>query len=371
MALDWRSTMTASGEWVVLLAASSALVITGGRALVRLGVAGLAALLAGALAAAGGAVLLSGAPGNPAADTARTTEPVETELAETEPGEIKTADDLLAALETADQNLSTLTADLRYDRTFEVAGDEQTRWGALTFRTESSADGAPRRSFAILFRQLQVGDRVRDERQEYIFDGQWLLEKRPDETPKQYVKRQVVPPGERFDPLRIGEGFMPLPIGQRRADIVSRYDAELLAPDAGLDTDELREFAKGAYQLKLTPRADRTDRDQFREIRLWYRRGTEGDGSLLPRMARTVNRAGDIALVRMIKVKINGRIDATALSTATPDHRQGWDGQIMDWRGEVQAPGSAPGSAPASGPASAPAASPSDQGNKSRPKPEN
>src|SRR5262245_30412700 len=47
------------------------------------------------------------------------------------PGRINTADDLLLALENADADLRSLSADLRYDRTFEIAGDRQVREGKL------------------------------------------------------------------------------------------------------------------------------------------------------------------------------------------------------------------------------------------------
>lgn len=257
-------------------------------------------------------------------------------------GEIATADDLLMALETADAGLSTLTAGIRYDRTFEIAADRQVRQGQLFFQARRQGDRADRR-FAIRFDRLIVGERVRDEVKEFIFDGEWLVEKLPGEKPPLFTKRQVVPPGERFDPLRIGEGPMPIPIGQRREDILSRYTAELVSADADLTEAELKAFVKDSYQLKLVPRPDRPDEDEFREIRLWYRRSAGvGPGAggrpetLLPRMARTINRSGDESVVQLINVQINGPIPEDVMKTTTPGPKEGWDVQIIPFRQGVR-----------------------------------
>lgn len=252
-----------------------------------------------------------------------------------QPGAIRTADDLLTALETADAGLKTLTAGIRYDRTFEIAGDRQVREGTLYFEARPrEADRADRR-FSIRFDRLIVGQRVRDEVKEFIFDGEWLVEKLPGEKPKMFTKRQVVPPGERFDPLRIGEGPMPIPIGQRREDILSRYAAELVPADSDLSELELKTFVKESYQLKLTPRADRPDEDEFREIRLWYRQSPAVGGQpamLLPRMARTINRSGDESVVQLINVQVNGPIPADVMKTDTPGPKDGWDVQVIPFR---------------------------------------
>src|SRR6185295_11172852 len=94
-------------------------------------------------------------------------------------GEFSTADDLLNALERADQNLVSLTAEVRYDRTFELQGDRQVRLGNLYFvnnrpapPTAEAQPLAPDRKFAVSFKSLQVGEILREEPKVYIFDGQ-------------------------------------------------------------------------------------------------------------------------------------------------------------------------------------------------------
>jgi len=256
-----------------------------------------------------------------------------------------TADELLTALETADQDLRALQAEIRYTRDFAIAGDTQIRTGKLWFEDVGARPGAnaPRkRRFAIRFDSLIFSEREEKNTQVYNFDGEWLVERFPEE--KRMVKRQVVRPGENFDPLKIGEGPLPIPIGQRKADILARYDATLLPPDDGFDEmpavrmKELLEMSKDCVQLMLTPRAET---DDFKEIRLWYRAQPVPGGKpgrLLPRIAKTVNRADDISVVQLIRVQTNDEvtIDSSVFDTKTPD---GWDVVVQSFRGNMEADG--------------------------------
>ncbi len=234
------------------------------------------------------------------------------------------ADDLLMALETADKDLATLTADIKYDKISGLMGDRQIRKGKLFFEDKGDKGGKRERKFSVRFEQLQLGDRVEDEIKLMVFDGRWLIEVSP--KIKQVMKREVVPEGEKFDPLKIGEGPLPLPIGQKKADIVRKFDVTLLADTADLEGDDDAEtqllggFVKGAYQLKMTPKPGSAEAEKYKEVRLWYREGgaDEGGGRLLPRMARTVAPNGDVSLVRMINVKTNVPVDPAMMAAVEP-----------------------------------------------------
>mgnify|MGYP002783613085 CR=1 FL=1 len=271
------------------------------------------------------------------------------------------ADALLTALETADANLSLLTAQIRYTRDFAIAGDTQIRKGSLWF-VDSSRKGeqARQRSFAIRFDSLIVGQREEKREQFYTFDGEWLVEKFPGE--KRMIKRQVVRPGEKFDPLKIGEGPLPIPIGQKRADILARYDATLLPADDGFDemplerAKRLTEFTQGCVQLLLEPRAEVGGRDPFKAIRLWYKPAeSKGSMRLLPRLAHTINTADDESTVELIGIRINedAKLDSGVFDTSTP---KDWDVIIQPFRGAIEgddaptAPAARTPSAPSPGP---------------------
>jgi hypothetical protein len=243
---------------------------------------------------------------------------------------IGSADDLLTRLETADKDLKSLEAEILYDRVFGLAGDRQIRTGKLFYvdSKEKDASGQPApgsRKFAIRFDSLQLGDQAaRKEEKTVVFDGRWLIEKLPSE--KIVTKREVVPVGKAFDPLKIGEGPFPIPVGQRREDILKRFDAQLLPAEEGLkgnepgDTPKLKAFVTKAkaYQLKLTPKPD--PNQDFKEVRLWYA-PDEASHALLPILARTVNQQDDVSIVELVNVKLNQPAPQGVFDAQVPE---GW-----------------------------------------------
>lgn len=236
------------------------------------------------------------------------------------PVEITDAESLLEALETAGEDIEILTANIRYAKTFAIQGDTQAREGRLVFESKEGETGQAARRFGITFDKLYVGSRLEDGLEErYIFDGEWIAEIYPKE--KQFIRRQVVPPGERWDPLRIGEGPFPIPIQQKKDDILGRYSAELLEGADGLDRRSLQVVGAKCYQLRLTPLVGSAE-DDLREVRIWYEKET-----LLPRIARTLNRAEDEAFVLLWNLATNGAASVTEseLSTEPPADLTGWN----------------------------------------------
>ncbi|MEO1717310.1 MAG: hypothetical protein AAFR76_09385, partial [Planctomycetota bacterium] len=246
---------------------------------------------------------------------------------------LASADELLDAIEQSDRDIERLTAEMQYHRLFELAGDEQTRLGMLQFVNERDADGEPAtRRFAIRFDQTVVGGRRERDGRTFVFDGEWLTERIPSE--KLMLKRQVAPPGADFDPLKVGEGPLPIPLGQAKADILERYAVTMPEPLDGIDhradRPRLESYisAMEAAQLKLIPK---DDDDQFEEIRLWYRSVETG---VLPCMALTINRTGDEVMVQLLDFKLNevARIDERLFRDEAPAD---WDVEITPFRGEV------------------------------------
>lgn len=247
---------------------------------------------------------------------------------------VTTADDLLVDLETAGQSLRTFQADLRKTRQYsELEGgggeDKDINDGKLMFMSEPAEKtaGAPgaspapakmRRRFQVDFVSKIVDNVRQPDARTFIFDGTWFVERNP--TSKQIFKRQIVPPGQTIDPLAIGEGPFPIPIGQRREQILQRFTAELLPADQFPDAGPLPEALKDTYQLKLVPRTGSDEAKKFQEVRIWYRKG-----DLLPRVARTVDRDDSKTIVTLTNMTINQPLPTGAFDTATP---QGWDEQV-------------------------------------------
>jgi hypothetical protein len=259
-------------------------------------------------------------------------------LAPASVGGFTDAADLLGALEKADEGLDQLQAQIRYDRTLDLEGDRQVRVGELFFdRVKIRATGTtPERTvrrFAVRFDLFMVGTAARQEQRIHVFDGTWYADKMPAE--KKINRKEVVGPGQTFDPMKLGEGPMPIPIGQKRDDILARYTATLLPAADGIDPSEkdLLAFLDGTAQVRLVPKSGAAPGgDAFEEIRLWYRgkrpeqMGPTDSPSdrLLPRAARTVSTNKDVSIVQLINLKVNqdATIDASIMDTKTPE---GWD----------------------------------------------
>ncbi len=241
--------------------------------------------------------------------------------------EILTADDLLIALETSDAGMTSLRTDLLWAQTFAIAGDMQVRQGRLTYRVgEPAGEGLPpRRAFAVEFNQKQVGDRLpAPERIDYVFDGEWFLER--IHADRQAFKRQVVPPGQQADPLRIGEGPFPIPVGQKRDEILARFTAALIDPVADIDP-RLVQFVQrgpGTFALELVPHPDLVEDSTWRTIRIWYDKET-----LEPRLAWTINAAEDESYVQLLNTQREIEIDEAVFSTSVPE--DGWEIFVTPW----------------------------------------
>ncbi len=247
---------------------------------------------------------------------------------------IDNVDALLLGLERSGGQLQTLQAQIRYTKFFPFEGDQQTRSGTLYYVVEGEGEDS-RRKFAVHFTELEFDDRIeKGEDRSYVFDGQWLVEKLHKE--KQLFKRQVVPPGQQFDPLRLGEGPFPIPIGQSRDEILERFDATLLATDEGLEEfledqaviDWLKSEHHPTFQLLLTPREEFAAELDLAEIRIWYRKA-----DLLPRAAWTRAVNGNESTIQLINQVDNSEVPSEMLDTRVPPN--GWDVEITGWRGDA------------------------------------
>lgn len=266
--------------------------------------------------------------------------------------DIKTADDLLLALEAADARFQSLQANLREIRLASelVGGDRQDVEGRVFFLSEKAKDASAkaRRMFQVDYLFITADKVRRTENRTFIFDGEWFVERQPDS--KQIHKRQIVPPGQLVDPLAIGQGPFPIPIGQRREEILARFTAELAKPDDFPDKDRaggVPEYLKDSFQLKLTPKPGTDEAQQFQEVRIWYRRP-----DLLPQVARTLKPDESVFIYLLTSVKTNETLPAGAFDTSVPE---GWAAQVDEYvnravpqpaGGASQEPAAAPKKAP-------------------------
>jgi len=221
---------------------------------------------------------------------------------------------LLDRLEQRGRTLKSYQARVTHTKEVGLTGDTQLRIGSIDYHA-----GPPAR-FRVLFTHLVVDDALRARPWQFIYDGQWLAEVKPDE--KQFIRRQIVPPGETYDPLQLGEGPFPFPIGQKRDEVLRMFHVKHLEPtsDDPADTEHLR----------LTPRTHpETDKptSDFTTVDIWY-----DAASLLPVKIVTYEAESDstttVELVDGQVDKIGADAAAAMFDTAPPPAGSGWRVEI-------------------------------------------
>src|SRR5205807_3444491 len=78
---------------------------------------------------------------------------------------------------------------------------------------------------------------------------------------KAETHRQVARPGEKIDPLKLGEGPFPLPIGQDPAEVKKNFDVSLAPGD--------KEDPAGTLHLVLKPKAGTRLARKYDQIEVW------------------------------------------------------------------------------------------------------
>ena len=233
-----------------------------------------------------------------------------------EPGDttVLSADDpavqLLDQLDARGRKLQSFQARVKYTREQGLLGDSQLRIGSIEYHAGETA------KFAIRFTHLVVDDALREKRSAYIFDGQWLAEVNIDE--KQFIRRQIVAPGETYDPLKIGEGPFPFPIGQKRDEVLRQFTAELVAP--------AEDDPANTKHLQLKPRTHpQTGKptSEFTTVDIWYDAET-----LLPVKIVTYEKEADnTTIVELVDAKVDTIDDEAAkqlFDITTPPVGSGW-----------------------------------------------
>lgn len=210
---------------------------------------------------------------------------------------------LLDTLERSADDLRTFTASIHYEVEDALLGEKVIRKGELVYRVEPEDR---EKSFAILFESKIANGRKRDQPKHYIFSGGWFVE--VDHQEKLFIKRQVVAEGEEYDPLKLGEGPFPLPIGQPREEVLARFDVSLIElPETG-PLAKLK-GKKAVDGLRLIPKPGSAAAEDYTRIELFYDRETH-----LPVGIDLIEVNGDRKTARLEDLQRNPPLDEAALA---------------------------------------------------------
>ncbi len=289
-------------------------------------------------------ILLTAAAVLPRPD-GRVVEPSETEgttpeAAATQPASFETPRELLTALAEQDRQTTTLRGGVRYTIIHALENDMQVRYGQLAIRNADNEDAAQSRKYAVRFNLLEINDRQDVIEEHFIFDGRWFVERYPEE--KQFTKRELVPQGEKLDPMELmRDAPFWVSLGRDQDRLLDAYEASILPTTDGLadnpDFPELASLANqphvaGTTQLMLVPKDGSGFEDDWEFVRIWI-----NSESLLPALYIKQDWTGDLQIVELFEPQRNAEIPAAIFDTTTPDARSGWRIQISHWRGDADA----------------------------------
>lgn len=228
---------------------------------------------------------------------------------------------LLAAIDVQTLGLRDFASRVRMDTYDDLADETEKRFGRVYMvmpplaaeedpKAEPSAEAEGevqvrkhRRAAIVFERSIEPSGRARERLEHFVLDDGVLSDY--DHEAKRLVRRRVVEPGDRRDPLRLGDGPVPLPIGQRSADIVRHFDVTL-APAV---PDRIAKSADGVIGLHLVPKpgTEMAENRKITSIDLWL----VGEDHL-PFAVELRERDGDRTTVRFFDPVLNAGIDATA-----------------------------------------------------------
>ncbi len=179
-------------------------------------------------------------------------------------GHAAAANDLDAILDQLDQrgqNLDSFVADVELEERDDTLGTENTRVGKLWY--QRLPDGAVR--LRIAFTDRLDKNAKRNDPIDYVLEGGRLIERQ--HAKKLEVRRQILKPGEKLNPFKLGEGPVPLPIGQKKEEVKKQFDASVAKPE--------KEDPPGTAHVMLRPKAGTPLARKFSLIDVWVDQKTQ------------------------------------------------------------------------------------------------
>jgi hypothetical protein len=173
-------------------------------------------------------------------------------------------DDVLLALQRRGDDLRTLKARVLIGEVDPGLGKAITRIGQLW--VDRSTPGDPKVRVQLLYKVDgdKPTERV-DEKIEYLLAGDWLVDRTYEA--KAEAHRQIRKPGQKLDVLKLGEGPIPLPIGQSPEEVRRQFEVSQLPPKTPMANG--RELAEPCLIVELRPKDTSPLHDKFESVTLW------------------------------------------------------------------------------------------------------
>ncbi|HEY1921789.1 MAG TPA: hypothetical protein VGG44_03405 [Tepidisphaeraceae bacterium] len=229
-------------------------------------------------------------------------------VASTQPAALSShssVDEILDALDARGRSLQDFSATVRLTDSDNSTGDSTVNIGTVILQRKGNDDARIR----VTFTKKQLGNKIFDVQHEYTLDNGLLVER--DYQSKHETTQQILKPGQKLDLFKLGQGPFPLPLGQKKEDVLQLFGVQKIDP--------AKDDPPGTVHLQLTPKQGTPFAKQFKTIEIWVE-----TASNMPRRIQTV----DVAEVTtkttdLTDIKINsGASDKDFAEPPLPDD---WD----------------------------------------------
>jgi hypothetical protein len=179
---------------------------------------------------------------------------------------------------------------------------------------------------------LVSGSREIETKARFVYDDGWFGD--INLIDRSFIKRRVIEPGAKWDPLKLGEGPLPLPFGQPSDEVRARFDLSVATvPNTPFLSAVVK--AESVTGLRLTPKAGTVIAEKAKYVEVYY-----DSLSLLPRLVRLVEPNDDSNTVVLIEPAANRQLsadDRALLVMPAADPALWTRVEVKEWETEGQA----------------------------------
>ncbi len=235
---------------------------------------------------------------------------------------VTTAATILDRLYNRDATLNDFVSKLTLTSTNSRTGEQKIFIGQVQYRKK---DGQTQLYVRFDMQKDDTGAMIdKNLQHDIVMDGRWLIDS--DGRNRKFTKQELVPPGNSYNPFKIGQGPIPLPIGQPKEEIMARFNVTLIPQT---DKDPVN-----TAHLKLVPINERYEQIyKMVQLDLWVDLAND----LPTKVVRTEpgepadDGTRDTTSVLLKELQVNSG-DARIPVMATPAAGSGWEIAIESYK---------------------------------------
>jgi outer membrane lipoprotein-sorting protein len=207
-------------------------------------------------------------------------------------GPDSSSDQVLDALHDVGKSLKDFSAAVTMSTEDALTGDVTKNVGTVWYQKKDGDETRMR----VFFDKKVVADKVNDKAKiEYMLEKGWLTDR--DYLHKVEVQRQVLKPGQKMNPLKLGEGPFPLPIGQEREEVLKQFDVKKM--------EAKKEDPDGTVHIQLVPKPGTQFVRKFARVDVWVESGTRFPRRIAVTQRNPAGQETDTRTTDLEKIKLN------------------------------------------------------------------